>query len=106
MSQRFICAHIETPEQVFTWLIANTGSVKPSTVYNKAISLMVYLTNGQIKYATAAAWCDVPDDMDQTKLFAIYDALGKVFKDIFRDKSPDVLTVQSVTVLGIKNLIK
>jgi hypothetical protein len=104
MSQRFICAHIETPEQVFTWLIANTGSVRPGTVYNKAISLMVFLSNGQIKYATAAAWCDVPDDMDQTKQLAIFDALGKVFKDIFKDKSPDAKMVQTVTVLGIKNL--
>lgn len=104
MSQRFICAHIETPEQVFTWLIANTGSARFGTVYNKAISLMVFLRNGQIKYATAAAWCDVPDDMDQTKQLAMYDALGKVFKDIFIDKSPNELIVQSVIVLGIKNL--
>lgn len=104
MSQRFICAHIETPEQVFTWLIANTGAINVGTVYNKTISLMVFLANGQIKYATTAAWCDVPDDMDQTKLLAIYDALGKVFKDIFTDKDPKTLIVRSVIVLGIKNL--
>lgn len=103
MTQKFICAHIETPEQIFTWLIANRDKISKGKLYNKRISLMIFASNGSVTFNTVAAYTDMPDDTPKDSLLKVYDALGNVFKQILTDIGNIPVGLSNVTVLGISN---
>ena len=71
MTQKFICAHIETPEQIFTWLIANRDKISKGKLYNKRISLMIFANNGSVTFNTVAAYTDMPDDIPKDSLLIL-----------------------------------
>lgn len=103
MTQKFICAHIETPEQIFTWLIANRDKISKGKLYNKRISLMIFANNGSVTFNTVAAYTDMPDDIPKDSLLKVFDALGNVFKQILTDIGNIPVGLSNVTVLGVSN---